>query len=523
MTNEQQNLNNTIQNLKKSPAGFTSAGLQDEITRLTKSSLQNQANIAVKQLAANGLLSDAKAVADRAVAMQLEQRTNQINVLQAVYNDNKDIFNTKEQQQFQAAQAERNNQLAIDTHKLEADYDQKIKQSDPDYQAKLMADRQAAGLDPATGQPYGQGGTSSDPVSAASAAILGNESNGDYNAMSPVLKGGSYAGQRSYGKYQVLESNIPSWTKEYYGQSLTPAQFLASPDAQEAVQKGKIGDLWNKYGNIQDVASAYFTGVPYAQAVKEGRRDQATGMTVQQYVAKAAAAFGKSQTPASSSVSVENLPSTLQPYYKTSYDGTPYVDLSSLTPSQQKSSAILAQQLGVKPVLDATDASKLSHIAVAKSNLQDVADSIAAIPFEKSIGNKNKPSFIQGLINSGKNLFGDADIRAYQNYRTTAIGTLSALAGGQGSGFRITQSEIAAAVKDIPVLTGPGADTPASAKAKLDNLNKQLDKWQTQILGGGNHAGDNAPPSGFTTMTGPGGTFQVPNDKVSTFKANGYN
>lgn len=134
-------------------------------------------------------------------------------------------------------------------------------------------------------------GDTSDPVVAASQAILGNESGGNYDATSPVLQSGSHVGEKSYGKYQVLQSNIPSWTQQYYGQTLTPDQFLQNPDAQEAVQKGKMGELWNKYGNIQDVASVYFTGVPYAQAVKEGRKDQATGMTVQQYVAKAQNAF----------------------------------------------------------------------------------------------------------------------------------------------------------------------------------------------------------------------------------------
>jgi hypothetical protein len=124
--------------------------------------------------------------------------------------------------------------------------------------------------------------------------------------MSPVLQGGSNKGDRSYGKYQVLGANIPSWTKEYYGQSLTPQEFLQNPQAQEAVQRGKMSELWNKYGNINDVASVYFTGVPYAQAVAEGRKDQATGTTVQEYVAKAANAFNAAVQGSSSSSSVAN-------------------------------------------------------------------------------------------------------------------------------------------------------------------------------------------------------------------------
>lgn len=158
----------------------------------------------------------------------------------------------------------------------------------------------AQDLSQAAGMAYGNQfvGSTNDAITAMSQAILGNESNGSYTSLSPVLKSGSYKGQRSYGKYQVLESNIPSWTLQYYGQKLTPQEFLNTPGAQEAVQKGKITELWNTYGNPQDVASVYFTGVPYAQAIKENRRDQATGMTVQDYVQKATAAFNSAvKTP----------------------------------------------------------------------------------------------------------------------------------------------------------------------------------------------------------------------------------
>jgi len=137
MTTEQQALNNAIQNLKANPAGYTTAGLQDETNRLTSESLQKQANIAVTQLAASGLYTNAKDIADRAIAAQMEQRTNQIKVMDDIYQANKDIFTTAEQQKFQAAQAERNNQLQLDTHKEEAKYDEMIKQSDPLYKAQV--------------------------------------------------------------------------------------------------------------------------------------------------------------------------------------------------------------------------------------------------------------------------------------------------------------------------------------------------------------------------------------------------
>jgi hypothetical protein len=208
-----------------------------------------------------------------------------------------------------------------------------------------------------------------------------------------------------------------------------------------------------------------------------------------------------------------SVPSNLQPYYKTAYDGTPYVDLSTLSPSQKYTAAQVASANGIKPILTAEDADKISHIAVTKSNLQDIISAFNSVPVEKDI------PFAQGVDNAIKDFFGDPTIRSYQDFRTSAINTLQALAGGSGSGFRITQSEIQAAIKDIPILTGPSADTRASAQAKIDNLNGQIQKWQTQILGGGNTA---AKDAGTTIMTGPGGTFAVPNDQVELFKANGY-
>lgn len=148
-------------------------------------------------------------------------------------------------------------------------------------------------IDSRTGQiikTYG-GVTATGGADAAIEAIIGLESGGDYSAVSPVLKGGAHKGERSYGKYQILQSNIGPWTEQYYGQRLTPDEFLQNQAAQDAVGQGYIRDLWNQYGNIEDVASVYFTGVPYEQALAENRVDQGTGMTVQQYVANIKGSF----------------------------------------------------------------------------------------------------------------------------------------------------------------------------------------------------------------------------------------
>lgn len=97
------------------------------------------------------------------------------------------------------------------------------------------------------------------PLSAAGKSISSIESGGNYAELGPVIDKGSYAGDRAYGKYQVMGKNVGPWTKETFGQEMTPEQFLQSPQAQEAVYKTKFGQLAQKYGP-EGAARAWFAG-----------------------------------------------------------------------------------------------------------------------------------------------------------------------------------------------------------------------------------------------------------------------
>jgi hypothetical protein len=90
-------------------------------------------------------------------------------------------------------------------------------------------------------------------------AIVSQESGGNYKAM-----GVPVGGDRAYGRYQVMGNNIPSWTKAALGHSLTPQQYLASPQAQDAVAKYKLGGYYNKYGP-EGAAVAWYAGEGTAQ------------------------------------------------------------------------------------------------------------------------------------------------------------------------------------------------------------------------------------------------------------------
>lgn len=92
-------------------------------------------------------------------------------------------------------------------------------------------------------------------------AIAGIESagapNGGYGALGPPADS---KGSRAYGKYQVMDFNIGPWTQEVLGKAMTPQEFLANPQAQDAVFSGKFGQYVQKYGSPQAAARAWFAG-----------------------------------------------------------------------------------------------------------------------------------------------------------------------------------------------------------------------------------------------------------------------
>ena len=161
-----------------------------------------------------------------------------------------------------------------------------------------------AGAPAVGGAPMGGAGAPAMPGAGAAAApagfdmdrakqaIAGIESGGRYGALGPVTD----RGDRAFGKYQVMGANIPSWTKEALGRSMTPAEFLASPEAQERVFETQFGKSVAKYGNPADAASVWFSGRPLAKA---GNASDVLGTTVPQYAQKFMAAYeGGANTPA---------------------------------------------------------------------------------------------------------------------------------------------------------------------------------------------------------------------------------
>jgi hypothetical protein len=310
MRREQHSNVRRLEDLEKNARGMTAAGLDAEKNRINTESLRRQADLAIIQLSRQGRYDSAKAIADRAVAAEFEKQQLRNETLKFVYEQNKDKFTTAEQRAFETAQSDRERSLENQQYAARSRFDQVIKENDPLYREQLAALQRGEGqiveladgtkvfynTKTNTSTPIANGLTGATGADAAVQAIYTFESGGDYNALGkPNSKG-----QRAYGKYQVMDFNIPSWTKKYYGQSLTPQEYLANPAAQDAVGRGYITEEWNKHGNIRDVATMFFHGKTWAQAEKDGSLDvaDANGTTVRQYINRVEGDFNKIQAAA---------------------------------------------------------------------------------------------------------------------------------------------------------------------------------------------------------------------------------
>jgi len=224
---------------------------------------------------------------------------------------------------------------------------------------------------------------------AAKAAIANIESGGDYGALGPTTK----SGDRAYGKYQVMGENIPSWTKQALGKSLTPQEFLASPEAQEKVFEDQFARNTEKYGSAQDAASVWFSGKPLAKA---GQRADILGTTVPSYVNKFNAVYGR-QAPVQNAMVA---PVTgVAPQMPTAPVAPPAGMLMPQQPSPPVAQA--APIPAPQPITVGTKKQIVGQTNVEKTlgrmiNLYDTLDKMEEIPSEKRDPLKNIAAYARG-------------------------------------------------------------------------------------------------------------------------------
>jgi hypothetical protein len=106
-------------------------------------------------------------------------------------------------------------------------------------------------------------------------AIARIESGGNYGAVGPRTK----SGDRAFGRYQMMGNNIPAWSKQVLGRSVSIDEFMKDPKLQDQIFDGIFGGYVNKYG-LENAAQAWFGGP--GSIGKGGRKDQ-LGTSVNSY------------------------------------------------------------------------------------------------------------------------------------------------------------------------------------------------------------------------------------------------
>ncbi len=95
--------------------------------------------------------------------------------------------------------------------------------------------------------------------------------------------GGKYSVVNSYGavgKYQVLKGNIPGWSKQVLGYSISWQKFRDTPALQEKIVRGILKGYYDKYG-ARGAASAWYSGNPN---LDQSTRSQSGGPSIKKYV-----------------------------------------------------------------------------------------------------------------------------------------------------------------------------------------------------------------------------------------------
>lgn len=128
----------------------------------------------------------------------------------------------------------------------------------------------SGGLDPAGGTgagsrngtmpPSGSGGGTLDRLLAS---IKHQESGDNYSAVNKS--------SGATGAYQVMKANIPSWTKRAIGRSVSPQEFLKSPQIQDSVARYVLSGYLQKYG--ADGAAKAWYGGPGAVKKNSNKRE----------------------------------------------------------------------------------------------------------------------------------------------------------------------------------------------------------------------------------------------------------
>lgn len=115
---EQNALQREIERIQTAP-GSTKGQIDLEVAERQRVSLRKQADLSIIQQGIQGRYDSAKAIADRAVAVKMEQQKIKNDALKIQYEDNKELFNKAEQRQFESLLADRNRKLDAEEKRMQ--------------------------------------------------------------------------------------------------------------------------------------------------------------------------------------------------------------------------------------------------------------------------------------------------------------------------------------------------------------------------------------------------------------------
>lgn len=126
-------------------------------------------------------------------------------------------------------------------------------------------------------------------------ASIESAGSGDYNAVGPTHpKLG-----RALGRYQVMEANIGPWSREALGREVSPDEFMANPQIQDAIFDKQFGGYVEKFGQ-EGAAQAWFAG---PGGVGKTDRKDSLGTDVGSYGQRFVSALGQGAPQPAMSIS----------------------------------------------------------------------------------------------------------------------------------------------------------------------------------------------------------------------------
>lgn len=271
-----------------------------------------------------------------------------------------------------------------------------------------------------------------------------------------------------------------------------------------------------------DLQSAFKLYAPFAQDpnalqkqildLQKQRADIANTQASTQKIRQETANLGKTSIN-SSVLMTDNMgrqisvPIDIAPYYNTSYNGTAYIDASTLqgTAAEKKSVVDQATKAGIKVITNKNTVADLSNINDANNKLDTISTIMVGIDQPNAL---SRDLYGFGLTKLATLAQSNPQQAAAGALQSIGLDILKAISGVQG--FRGNQTSVQQVTDHLPTIY----DTNDVVQQKVDYIRQLITDRENGLLGTKNNT---------TLMTGPDGVdYNVPNNQIDAFtKAGG--